>query len=114
LKKSHQLSFSDISLDWKRQTLPSNLVVIDTSLWDIPGIVKTMLEVPMDKSIILDFWVKHHPGDKEIMDEEHADLIRLQYMLNYRVRGRRFDFLGNSFLAKMVTKSLRERLWDVL
>lgn len=111
--RPRQLSFDSISVDWTWQTIPANLVVIGTQDGDIDRIVKEMLKVPMEKSIILDFWVGHKAGTHAELDEDHAELLRLQYMLNYRTRGQRFDFLGNSLLNKAIRVSIQERRWDV-
>lgn len=112
-RKPKQIGFDAISHDFAVAMLPSHVVTIDTKDGDIDRIVREMLEVPTDKNILLDFWVGHQPGEPSQLDEEHAELLRLQYMLNYRVRGQRFDFLGDSFLSRMIKKSITVRLWDV-
>lgn len=112
-RKPKQIGFDAISYDFAVAMLPSHVVTIDTRDGDIGRIVREMLEVPTDKNILLDYWVGHQPGEPSQLDGEYAELLRLQYMLNYRVRGQRFDFLGDSFLNRMIKKSITERLWDV-
>lgn len=115
MKRTRQLRFSDLSAEWAAATLPNNVVVIDTSDGDIDRIVSDMLHVPTDKSVLLDFWVGHVPGTpSDILDgTDKADLLRLQYMLNARYHGRRFDWLADTFLARMVRLSIKERRWDI-
>jgi len=114
-RRAKQLRFADLSREWASATLPANVVVIDTQDGDIDRIVSDMLHVPQDQSMILDFWVGHVPSTPaSLTDPEQIELLRLQYMLNVRYRGRRFDFLGDSFLARMVRLSIIERRWNVL
>lgn len=114
-RRAKQLRFSDLSLEWAGALLPSNVVVIDTQDGDIDRIVREMLHVPQEKSMILDFWVGHVPGTPaNFTDPEQVELLRLQYMLNVRYHGRRFDWLGDSFLAKMVRLSVKEHRWDIM
>jgi len=42
---------------------------------------------------------------------EYEDLYRLTGLLNYRVRGGTFDFLGRSYLAQVVRESLEAGRW---
>lgn len=113
-RRAKQLRFADLSKEWAGATLPSNAVVIDTRDGDIDRIVSEMLHIPQEKSMILDFWVGHVPGTPpNLTDPEQVELLRLQYMLNVRYHGRRFDWLGDSFLAKMVRLSVIERRWDI-
>ena len=48
-----------------------------------------------------------------ISRNEYKDLYRLSALLNYKVRGRTFDFLGNSFLAREIRDSIKLRRWDI-
>jgi len=80
-RKAKQLQLSDLSPDWAMSLLPNNIVVIHTQDMDIDRIVRDMLQVPMEKSILLDFWVGHVPGtNPAIDDDEKVELLRLQYM----------------------------------
>ena len=96
--------------------LPKHIVVINTSDLDLAtkaGIeicVKRMFEVPMDKSILLDFLVGCKRGTPH-PTEEHAELHRMMALLNSRIRGKRFPFLGDSFVAQLFRKSIRDRSW---
>lgn len=96
--------------------LPKHIVVIDTSDLDLttkPGIeicVKRMFEVPLDKSILLDFLIGRKRGDPH-PTEEHAELHRMMALLNSRIRGKRFDWLGDSLAARLARNSIRERSW---
>lgn len=96
--------------------LAKHIVVINTSDLDlstkagIEACVKRMFEVPMDKSILLDFLVGRKRGTPHAT-EEHAELHRMMALLNSRYRSKRFDFLGNSFAARLFRKSIRDRSW---
>ena len=48
-----------------------------------------------------------------ISRNEYKDLYRLSALLNYKVRNRTFDFLGNSFLAREIRESIKLRRWDI-
>lgn len=96
--------------------LAKHIMVIDTSDLDLStraGIeicVKRMFEVPLDKSILLDFLVGRKRGTPH-PTEEHAELHRMQALLNSRLHSKRFDFLGDSFAARLFRNSIRERSW---
>ena len=96
--------------------LAKHIVVINTSDLDLTtraGIeicVKRMFEVPMDKSILLDFLVGRKRGDPH-PTEEHAELHRMMALLNSRYRSKRFDFLGDSFTARLFRNSIRDKGW---
>lgn len=106
---------------WKQpelfqRPLPKHIVVINTSDLDLSmkaGVetcIKRMVEVPLDKSILLDFLVGRKRGTPH-PSEEHAELHRLMALLNSRIRGKRFPFFGDSFAAKLFRNSIRERSW---
>ena len=74
--------------------LAKHIVLINTSDLDLTtkaGIeicVKRMFEVPMDKSILLDFLLGRKRGDPH-PTEEHAELHRLMALLNSRYHSKR-------------------------
>lgn len=96
--------------------LSKHIVVINTSDLDLStreGIeicIKRMFEVPLDKSILLDFLVGRKRGTPH-PTEEHAELHRLQALLNHQLHSKRFDFLGDSFAARLFRTSIREGSW---
>ena len=96
--------------------LAKHIVVINTSDLDLStreGIevcVKRMVEVSLDKSMLLDFLVGRKRGTPHTT-EEHAELHRLQALLNSRVRSKRFDFFGDGFIPKLMRTSMREKSW---
>jgi hypothetical protein len=104
---------------WKQpqlfqRPLPKHIVVINTGDLDLAtkeGIqicIKRMFEVPSDKSILLDFLVGRKRGTPH-PSEEHAELHRLQALLNHRLHSKRFDYLGDSFAAQLFRNSIREK-----
>jgi hypothetical protein len=106
---------------WKQpelfqRPLSKHIVVINTSDLDLStkaGVeicIKRMFEVPLDKSILLDFLIGRKRGTPH-PSEEHAELHRLQALLNHRLHSKRFDYLGDSFAAKLFRNSIRERSW---
>ena len=98
---------------WQRALVPVHVVVIDTAGKSVEEIVSEMVHVPIDKSVLLDFLIGHKRGKiNASLDEEQIELIRLQRMLNSRFRRRRFDWLGDGLVAKMVRESIRTRSWD--
>jgi hypothetical protein len=100
--------------------LPKNIVVVraeDLDLSTEEGIdacVRRMFDVPMDKSILLDFLVGYKRGDPNhiLKSEEHIELYRLQKLLNSRYCGKRFDFLGQGLVAHMFRESIRTESWN--
>jgi hypothetical protein len=96
--------------------LAKHIVVINTIDLDLStkaGIeicIKRMFEVPLDKSILLDFLVGRKRGTPHAT-EEHAELHRLMALLNSRLHSKRFNYLGDSFAAKLFRNSIRERSW---
>ncbi|MBU0493497.1 MAG: hypothetical protein KKA73_18340 [Chloroflexi bacterium] len=93
--------------------VPKHIVVIETAGRSIDDIVGDMLHVPMEKSILLDFWVGHPPrSPAPDLTDDQVDLLRLQYMLNFRHHGRRFDWLGDGLIARLARESLRTGSWN--
>jgi len=98
--------------------LAGGIVVIPTNDLDLTtetGVetcVRRMLAVPMHKSILLDFLVARQPGDPHLT-EEHAELHRLQSLLNSRLRSKRFNYLGEALTARLFRNSIRN-LPDIL
>ncbi len=96
--------------------LPANVVLVktaDLNLTTESGIevcVRRMFAVPFDKSMLLDFLVGRKRGDPHA-SEEHAELHRLMALLNSRFRGKRFNFLGDSFAARLFRESIRTGGW---
>ena len=96
--------------------LAKHIVVINTSDLDLStkaGIevcMKRMVEVSLNKSILLDFLIGRKRGTPHTT-EEHAELHRFMALLNSRVRGKRFDFFGDGFIPKLMRNSIREKLW---
>ena len=96
--------------------LAKHIVVINTGDLDLTtraGIevcVKRMVEVPLDKSILLDFLIGRKRGTPHAT-EEHTELHRLMALLNSRVRGKRFNFFGDGFVPKLMRTSMREKTW---
>lgn len=93
--------------------LPAHIVVIKTDDLDlttedgVEACVRRMLDVPLDKSILLDFLVGRKRGDPH-PSEEHAELHRLQALLNSRFRSKRFDFLGGGMAARLFRQGVRD------
>lgn len=52
-------------------------------------------------------------GRNGIEKADYEDLYRLTALLNHKVRNQTFDFLGNTYLAKIIRESLLGRRWDV-
>ena len=52
-------------------------------------------------------------GRNGIARSDYKDLYRMTAFLNLRVRSHTFDFLGDTYLAKMVRQSLTGRGWDI-
>ncbi len=103
-------------LELFKRPLPKHIVVISTSDLDLStkaGIeicVRRMFEVPLDKSILLDFLVGRKRGTPHAT-EEHAELHRMMALLNSRIRGKRFPFLGDSLAAQLFRNSIKTRSW---
>lgn len=49
-----------------------------------------------------------------ISRNDYIDLYRMTAFLNKKVRGQTFDFLGNTFLAKVIQESIEGKRWDIL
>jgi hypothetical protein len=113
-RRKRQRAFADLSDEWVWAMLPDHVVVITTADRTIGAIVSDMLHVPMEKSMLLDFWVGHPPGAPAPADltEDQVHLLRLQYLLNARYHGRRFDWLGDGLIARLVRESLRTESWN--
>ena len=96
--------------------LAKHIVAINTSDLDLAtkeGIetcIKRMFEVPLDKSILLDYLIGRKRGTPH-PTEEHAELHRLMALLNSRIRSKRFPFLGDSLAAQLFRNSIRDRSW---
>lgn len=90
--------------------IPKNVVVIETQAKTIDQIVEEMMHVPLDKHALLDFCIGRERGDA-FPTEDHADLYRLQMLLNSEWHGKRFDWLGNDMIVQMVRRSIVEELW---
>jgi hypothetical protein len=48
-----------------------------------------------------------------ISPEDYEDLYRMTAFLNRKVRAHTFDFLGDTYLAQVIRKSLAGRKWDI-
>lgn len=114
-RKTRQMTFGEVLPSFHRVMVPIHVVVIETIGREIEDIVADMMRVPMDKSMVLDFTLGHVPGSRIdlTLSQEQIEMIRLQAMLNRRFRGQRFDFLGDSLVARMVKESLRMESWNV-
>jgi len=99
------------------ELLRANIVVIKTSDLDLTsnvGIricIERMFAVPLNKSILLDFLLGYQRGSGHA-SEEQAELHRLQALLNHRLRGQWFDYLGDSFAARLFRESIRSGGWN--
>jgi len=99
--------------------LPKHIVVVRTDDLDLntdadsETLLRRMFAVPLDKSILIDRFIGRKRGDdiEGGPDGELADWLRLQALLNSRVRGKRFNFLGDSLTAKMFRESIRTKSW---
>jgi len=112
-RKPRQGAFAELSRTWQRTMVPRHVVVVATEGRSVDDVVADMLHVPMDQSILLDFWLGHQPGSPAPdLDEDQVELLRLQYMLNHRYHGRRFDWLGDGLIARLARESIRTRSWD--
>lgn len=69
--------------------------------------VERMMAAPMDKPILLEFLIGRQRGEPHA-SEEHAELHRLQSLLNSCYRGRRFNFLGDNMAARLFRQGVRE------
>ena len=96
--------------------LPAHIVVINTADLDlttragIDACVLQMLNVPLNKSLLLDFLIGRKRGTPHA-SEDHAELHRLMALLNSRHRNRRFNFLGDSLAAHLFRNSIRTGSW---
>lgn len=115
-RKIRQLNFGDAIPSLHRALVPKHVLIIETEGRENEEIVADMLNVPMDQSMVLDFTLGHIPGSpiNPELTEEQIELIRLQALLNSRFRGRRFDFMGNGLVARMIRESLRTESWNPL
>ncbi|MBN1891055.1 MAG: hypothetical protein JW850_23870 [Thermoflexales bacterium] len=52
-------------------------------------------------------------GHNRLAKDDYKELYRLTALLNRKVRGHTFDFLGDTFLNKVIRESLAGRRWDV-
>lgn len=52
-------------------------------------------------------------GLNGIERSDYADLYRMTAFLNMKVRDHTFDFLGDTYLAKVIRESLAGRRWDI-
>jgi hypothetical protein len=95
------------------ELVPANVVVVQTDDIDIHTmegariLIGRMREVPLDKSILLDYLVGRKRGTPHHC-EECAEWHRLQSLMNSRYRSKRFDFFGDSFTARMFRNSVRQ------
>jgi hypothetical protein len=95
------------------ELVPANVVVIKTDDIDIhtkegvQEVIMRMRAVPLNKSILLDYLVGRKRGTPHHC-EECAELHRLQSLMNSRYRGKRFDFFGDSFTARIFRNSVRQ------
>lgn len=106
-RKPRQGRLRDVSTEF---LAADNIIQITTDGKSIEQIVEAMMAVPMDKSILLDCFIGWEPGDP--LDEDHADLKRLQQMLNSRFHGQRFDWLGDNMIAQMARASIATESWN--
>ena len=93
--------------------LPANVIVVRTDDLDLlkpndsETLLRRMLDVPLDKSILLDYLVGRKRGEPHA-SEEHAEWHRLMAFMNSRFRSKRFDFMGESLTARMLRQSIRD------
>jgi hypothetical protein len=52
-------------------------------------------------------------GLNGVAREDYEDLYRMTAFLNRKVRAHTFDFLGDTYLAKVIRESLAGRRWDI-
>lgn len=113
MAKRKQLKIMDAApnrREWARAEVPENVIVIETEGKAIDAIVKEMMAVPLDRSMLLDFLVGRERGDALSLDQ--AELYRLQMLLNSRYHDRRFDWLGDNMISQMVRHSIATETWD--
>jgi hypothetical protein len=109
--KQQRLPFEPIEM------IPASVVVIKTDDLDLSSeagceaVLRRMFDVPMEKSILLDYLVGYKRGDMH-PSENHVELHRLQSLLNSRYHGRRFNFLGDSLTARLFRESIRTEGWN--
>lgn len=94
--------------------IPAHVVIIETNGKSVEEIVTEMVHIPMDKSMVLDFTIGHVSGSPipSGMDEDRIELIRLQRLLNSRVRGKRFNWLGTGLIHQAIRESLSTGSWN--
>ncbi len=110
-RKKKQLQFSDVDStgEWELAQIPAHITIVETANKSIEHIVETMTQVPLDKSILLDFLIGRERGGE--LSEEQAELYRLQSLLNSRYHGERFDWLGDNPLSQMVRGAIVNETW---
>ncbi len=54
-----------------------------------------------------------YAGLNGIVRSDYEDLYRMTAFLNMKVRAHTFDFLGDTYLAKVIRESLAGRRWDI-
>ncbi len=113
-KRPLQIGFADIDPTWHRTMIPAHVVIIETNGKSVEEIVTEMVHIPMDKSMVLDFTIGHVSGSPipSGMDEDRIELIRLQRLLNSRVRGKRFNWLGTGLIHQAIRESLSTGSWN--
>jgi len=93
--------------------VPAHVVIVRTGDLDLSSeqgvetCVRRMFEVPMDKSLLLDFLLGYQRGG-EHTSEEHLELHRLQVLLNSQLRHKRFNFLGEGLAATLFRQAVRD------
>ena len=84
------------------------MVVVSTADLDLTtaagaeALVQCMLAVPLTRSILLDFLVGYRRG--QTLPDAQLEFYRLRTRLNSRYHDRRFNFLGDSLIAKLGTR----------
>lgn len=117
MKQAKQPSFGDAVPSLRRELVPAHIAVIETAGKTVEEIVREMMAVPLDKSILLDYLIGYQYRGKAresnpALSEDQLELFRLQQLLNSRYHNRRFDFLGDGMISQMVRASVAGELWN--
>ncbi len=112
--------FATLSRDLARADVPASVVIVEcdgadlTDECEVERIVREMLAVPLDKSILLSFLIGYDPRSrtKRALSEDEQELYRLQMLLNSRFHGQRFDWLGQGMVSKLIRESIRAEAWN--
>ncbi len=112
--------FATLSRDLARADVPASVVIVEcdsadlTDECEVERIVREMLAVPLDKSILLSFLIGYDPRSRNCrpLSDDEQELYRLQMLLNSRYHGQRFDWLGQGMVSKMIRESIRTEAWN--